>query len=79
LVLHADAADPHLVWFVRTESGERLDVQWPEGYGVRFQPVAVVLDEDGAVVVSEGDLIRSIEACTTEDPSTVLFAGITSP
>ena len=55
--LQGAVADPRVTWAIDRSSGSRLNLLWPLGYGARFSPDLEVLDEHGAVVGHEGDLI----------------------
>ena len=51
-----DAADPQLVWFDNPVVG-RMDVYWPAGYGVRFEPEAVVVSPSGEVLFRDDQYV----------------------
>lgn len=59
VVLRGDAeVDGGCVW-VEGPDGERIPVVWPPGFGARFTEAGVELvDEDGAVVAREGDVLE---------------------
>lgn len=64
--------DPRSAWLI-TDAGVRKDLVWPSGYVARFNPGLEVLDETGAVVFRQGDLVRG--ACLrgpADDPGAVL-------
>jgi hypothetical protein len=47
-----------VAWLESIESGQRLDVIWPAGFGARFDPELSVVDGEGNVVMSEGDVVE---------------------
>ena len=63
-ILHGDATDPHIAWLI-ADPGKRVEVTWPPGYRARFTPDLEVLDEQGVVVLKEGDGVWA--ACVTGD------------
>jgi hypothetical protein len=77
----AGAREP--VW-IRSEVGQPLSVVWPGGFTVRFEPAAVLYNEDGKPVARAGErtelsqVRRDEHAGTYEDPyvaSGILFDG----
>jgi hypothetical protein len=63
------AYDRWLVWFEDSVLG-RIDVYWPPGYGVRFEPEAVVMSPSGAVVLRDGQFVsESRHVCAVESGS----------
>lgn len=66
-VLHGSAFDPRVTWATDRAGGFRLELLWPVGYQARFSPNLELLDEQGAVVAREGDLI--IGSCSITDPA----------
>lgn len=81
--LHGDAAAREPVW-LETADGRHLSVVWPQGFSVRFEPAAVLYDENQKWLASAG---RAIElgqvrwdsaAGTFDDPyyaAGILFGG----
>ena len=70
--LHGDSQDPQLVWLV-ADSGTRIDILWPPGFSVRFEPRLELLDDAGQLVGISGQEIDintnpSSHAGTAEDP-----------
>lgn len=61
--LMGNPADGRLVWL----QGEdiRLDIAWPPGYRARFVPGVEILNEQGVVVLRQGDPIEG--ACSLGD------------
>jgi len=57
-VLHGSPTDPRVAW-LDNELGSpgRIDVIWPAGYLARFDPSLQILDENGNVVIFEGDRV----------------------
>lgn len=49
------ARDP--IW-LETSDGHRLDVVWPEGFHVGFEPRAVLYDDHGAAVARADDVVE---------------------
>jgi hypothetical protein len=82
--LEGDSADPAKVW-LRTRDGARLDIAWPAGFFVRFEPEAVLYDASNEVVARTGEIILlQVElgsaAGTVDDPylaTGILIAGPT--
>ena len=64
-VLHGSPTDAHVAWLdgeqVVGPLGEpevvRLEIVWPAGYLARFDPNLEILDENGNVVMREGDTV----------------------
>jgi hypothetical protein len=83
-VLRGDQGDPvEPVWLERAD-GRRLSIIWPEGFTVRFEPLAVLRDEGGRIVARDGSSVElpqvptTIAAGTFEDPyiaSGLVFDG----
>ena len=70
--LHGDPEDKQLVWLV-TDAGLRIDILWPPGFSVRFEPRLELLDDTGALVGISGQRLDintdpSSHAGTVEDP-----------
>jgi hypothetical protein len=62
-VLHGSGTDPRIAWLVSNapgNAGARIDVAWPAGYRARFAPRLEILDENGAVVLTDGAHITGI-------------------
>ena len=55
--LTGDERDSRLVWLT-SPTGDRLDVDWPIGFSVRFHPQMEVIAPDGVVVGKAGEEIR---------------------
>jgi hypothetical protein len=55
--LHGAASDARATWPTDNFGGDRIELLWPIGYSARFSPHLEVLDDHGAVVAHEGDLI----------------------
>jgi hypothetical protein len=51
--LRGDPQDPALVWLQRGQ--HRVDLEWPDGWTVRFDPKLTVVDTTGTVRFREGD------------------------
>lgn len=49
------ARDP--IW-LDTSDGRHLDIVWPEGFRVRFEPEAVLYDDNDAAVARAGDRVQ---------------------
>lgn len=62
--VRADPDDPRLVWFELEDTGQRVNINWPPGFGVRFEPVTQVLDAQGAVVLTAYQFVSSAPMCT---------------
>lgn len=63
-VLHGSPTDPRVAWIGNMLGvPSRVDVVWPAGYRARFEPSLEVLDEQGNVVMREGDAVTG--ACVT--------------
>ena len=57
-VLHGSPNDPRVAWLEDKLGGQsRTEVTWPAGYRARFSPNIEVLDENGNVVLREGDAV----------------------
>jgi len=65
-VLHGSPDDARLTWATDRTTGERLELLWPVGYAVTFDPALTVLNEQGKAVAHEGDLV--IGSCI-DDPA----------
>ena len=64
-VLRGSPTDARVAWLDSTLGGPaRLDVTWPAGYHARFTPKIEILDENGAVVLRDGDAVTG--ACGPE-------------
>lgn len=55
--LAGDQSQAEPVWLVDA-AGERLSVVWPESYRAAFTPSLELIDETGAVVARDGDLVE---------------------
>jgi hypothetical protein len=73
-----DADDPWLVWFEDSVLG-RINVYWPEGYGVRFEPDAVVVSSEDRVLFQDGQFVSdSYGVCrNTPGETTITWPGST--
>lgn len=67
-----DAADPWLAWFEIAEAG-RMDVFWPVGYGAQFGDPPTILDADGHVVFTDGELVTDSHPVCNGPDSSVIF------
>jgi hypothetical protein len=73
-ILEGDPADSVAPVWLRGTSGQRLEVVWPAGFWVRFDPAAQLVDERGKVVLRAGDYLRLLQVNTfdhhgtTDDP-----------
>ena len=87
--LAGDSADPRLVWLI-SPSGGRIDVAWPPGFGITFEPTLKLIDDTGAAIAAEGERIEiniddSSHAGTAADPYPAMhfnghcFAPVASP
>jgi hypothetical protein len=57
-VLRGSPTDARVAWLDSTLGGPaRLDVTWPAGYHARFTPKIEILDENGSVVLRDGDAV----------------------
>ena len=56
-----DPSDSRIAWLI-VGTGQRKDVLWPPGYRARFDPQLQILDQNGRVVLREGDHVSG--ACT---------------
>lgn len=57
-VLQGSPTDPRVAWLENNMGGHsRMDVSWPAGYRARFDPNLEILDENGNVVLREGDAV----------------------
>jgi hypothetical protein len=70
--LAGDPTDPQLVWIV-APNGQRLDVRWPPGFAVRFEPRLELVSDKGVLVGLGGQRIEinadpSAHAGSPEDP-----------
>ena len=75
--LTGNPSDPRIAWL---EPGGRRLV-WPFGFVARFSPTLEILDQDGRLVMREGDAVSG--AClkgTANEPSSVLMIeGLLTP
>lgn len=55
--LAGDPNDRERVW-LETSDERRLSVVWPQGFSVRFEPGAVLYDEDRSPIARAGDEIE---------------------
>ena len=70
--LTGDPADSRLVWLM-APSGVRLEIDWPPGFSVVFEPTLRLIDDEGASVAAGGGSIDintnpTDHAGTAEDP-----------
>jgi hypothetical protein len=57
-VLHGSPTDPHIAWLTNNFSTPpRLEIVWPAGYRARFDPDLEIVDENGNMVMREGDTV----------------------
>ena len=57
-VLHGSPTDPRVAWLENNTRGtSRMEVSWPAGYRARFNPNLEILDENGKVVLRDGDAV----------------------
>jgi hypothetical protein len=57
-VLRGSPTDPHVAWLVNSfSSPPRVEIVWPAGYRARFDPNLEILDENGNMVMREGDTV----------------------
>ena len=57
-VLHGSPTDPRVAWLEsRLGAVRREEVTWPAGYRARFDPKLEILDQNGSVVLREGDAV----------------------
>ncbi len=55
-VLVGDPKDAERLWLEQVMLlGGRVSVVWPQGFRVRFEPVAVLYNEEGSPVARQGD------------------------
>jgi hypothetical protein len=58
-VLRGSPSDPRVAWLEnRTGAATRRDVTWPAGYHARFSPNIEILDENGNVVLRDGEAVE---------------------
>ena len=59
-VLRGSPSDPQVAWLESSMGGtlSRRDVTWPAGYHARFTPNIEILDENGSVVLRDGDHVE---------------------
>ena len=71
--LGGDPADPGRIWLTAADGG-RLEVVWPAGFSVTFEPRAVLRNELAEVVAHAGNEVHLMDvtpedaAGTPEDP-----------
>ena len=71
-VLHGSPTDPRVAWLDDKLGGQsRMEVTWPAGYRARFNPNLEVLDENGNVVIREGDAVAG--ACGYNPDTGMLY------
>jgi hypothetical protein len=71
-VLHGSPTDPRIAWLDYKLGGQsRMEVTWPAGYRARFNPNLEVLDENGNVVIREGDPVSG--ACGYNPDTGMLY------
>ena len=57
-VLRGSPNDPRVAWLENKQGGQsRMEVTWPAGYRARFSPNIEILDENGKVVLRDGDAV----------------------
>ncbi len=56
--LDGDPADPRETVWLRAPDGTRLSIVWPEGFSVRFEPNAILYNEEGRIVARAGDAVK---------------------
>jgi hypothetical protein len=57
-VLRGSPSDPRVAWLENNIGGQsRIEVSWPAGYRARFNPNLEILDENGKVVLRDGDAV----------------------
>ena len=57
-MLHGSPNDPRVAWLENKQGGQsRMEVTWPAGYRARFSPNIEILDENGNVVLRDGDAV----------------------
>jgi len=57
-VLRGSPTDARVAWLENTGTNARRDVTWPAGYHARFTPNIEILDENGSVVLRDGDHVE---------------------
>jgi hypothetical protein len=57
-VLRGSPTDARVAWLENTGTNARIDVTWPAGYHARFTPNIEILDENGSVVLRDGDHVE---------------------
>ena len=57
-VLRGSPTDARVAWLENTGTNARRDVTWPAGYHARFTPNIEILNENGSVVLREGDHVE---------------------
>jgi hypothetical protein len=71
-VLRGSPTDARVAWLDSTLGGPaRLDVTWPAGYHARFTPNIEILDENGTVVLRNGDTVTG--ACDNNPDGGLLY------
>jgi hypothetical protein len=69
-VLRGDQRDDvEPIWLERPD-GRRMSIVWPEGFTVRFEPLAVLRDENGAIVARDGSSVTLGQVSLTEAAGT---------
>ena len=56
-VLRGSPTDPRIAWLEQSFDKARAEVTWPAGYRARFDPKLEILDENGNVVLRDGDAV----------------------
>lgn len=83
-ILRGDPASINEPVWLEGDDERRLSIVWPEGFTLRFEPLAVLRDERNLVVAREGDSVvlgqvaQGEAAGTTDDPyiaSGIVFDG----
>lgn len=64
--LAADPADPRLVWLVGSD-GSRIDVNWPRGFAVRFDPEPALITPAGGVAARAGQRVDLVGGFSSRD------------
>jgi hypothetical protein len=71
-VLRGSPNDPRVAWLENKLGGQsRTEVTWPAGYRARFSPNIEILDENGNVVLREGDAVTG--ACGNNPDTGMIY------
>ena len=68
--LQADASNTQESVWLQASDGRHLSVVWPRGFSVRFEPEAVLYDDQGKVVGRQGERIVLSQVRWTEHAGT---------